>query len=109
MTSVEDAGQSRCCAVIYNPPKVSDKFSRPSGEGLQRGGWRDTLWLETSWRTGRAMTREAVAETGDLVLVLGGDGTIRYVADGSGPHWDSAGLGPCRHRQSAGSKPGSST
>jgi hypothetical protein len=26
VTSVEQAGESRRCAVIYNPTKVSDKF-----------------------------------------------------------------------------------
>jgi diacylglycerol kinase family enzyme len=52
-------------------------------DNLQRNGWRDTLWLETSVEDpGRAMTRQAVAEQVDLVIGAGGDGTIRYVADG---------------------------
>jgi diacylglycerol kinase (ATP) len=39
--------------------------------------------LETSAEDpGRAMTRQAVAEQVDLVIGAGGDGTIRYVADG---------------------------
>ena len=36
MTSVEHAGQSRRCAVIYNPTKVSDKFHALVEESLQR-------------------------------------------------------------------------
>jgi diacylglycerol kinase (ATP) len=83
VTSVEPASQSRRCAVIYNPTKVSDKFHALVEEGLQRNGWSNTLWLETAADDpGRAMTRQAVAEQVDLVIGAGGDGTIRYVADG---------------------------
>ena len=83
MTSVEQASQSRRCAVIYNPTKVSDKFHALAEESLQRNGWSNTLWLETSAEDpGRAMTRQAVTEQVDLVIGAGGDGTIRYVADG---------------------------
>jgi diacylglycerol kinase (ATP) len=83
VTSVEPASQSRRCAVIYNPTKVSDKFHALVEEGLQRNGWSNTLWLETAAEDpGRAMTRQAVAEQVDLVIGAGGDGTIRYVADG---------------------------
>ena len=83
MTSVEHAGQSRRCAVIYNPTKVSEKFRALLEDNLQRKGWVETLWLETSAEDpGRAMTRQAVAEQVDLVIGAGGDGTIRAVADG---------------------------
>ena len=83
MTSVEQAGQSPRCAVIYNPTKVSDKFHALVEDSLQRNGWSNTLWLETSVQDpGRAMTRQAVTEQVDLVIGAGGDGTIRYVADG---------------------------
>jgi diacylglycerol kinase (ATP) len=83
VTSVEQASQSRRCAVIYNPTKVSDKFRGLVEDSLQRNGWSNTLWLETSAEDpGRAMTRQAVAEQVDLVIAAGGDGTIRYVADG---------------------------
>jgi hypothetical protein len=39
VTSVEQAGQCRRCAVIYNPTKVSDKFHALVDDSLQRGGW----------------------------------------------------------------------
>jgi hypothetical protein len=65
VTSVEQAGRSRRCAVIYNPTKVSEKFRALMEDNLHRGGWGDTLWLETSVEDpGRAMTRQAVAEQG---------------------------------------------
>jgi diacylglycerol kinase (ATP) len=83
VTSVEQESQSRRCAVIYNPTKVSEKFHALVEESLQRDGWGDTLWLETSVEDpGGAMTRQAVAAHVDLVIGAGGDGTIRYVADG---------------------------
>ena len=83
MTSVENASQSCRCAVIYNPTKISDKFHALVEESLQRNGWSNTLWLETSVEDpGGAMTRQAVAAQVDLVIAAGGDGTIRYVADG---------------------------
>jgi diacylglycerol kinase (ATP) len=72
----------RRCAVIYNPTKVSDKFHALVEDSLQRNGWGNTLWLETSADDpGRAMTKQAVAEHVDLVIGAGGDGTIRHVAD----------------------------
>jgi YegS/Rv2252/BmrU family lipid kinase len=83
VTHVEQASQNRRCAVIYNPTKVSDKFHALLEDSLQRNGWSNTLWLETSAEDpGRAMTRQAVAEQVDLVIGAGGDGTIRHVADG---------------------------
>jgi diacylglycerol kinase (ATP) len=84
VTSVEQASQTRRrCAVIYNPIKVSGKFRALVEDSLQRGGWSNTLWLETSAEDpGRAMTQQAVAEQVDLVIGAGGDGTIRAVADG---------------------------
>jgi diacylglycerol kinase (ATP) len=73
VTSVEQASQSRRCAVIYNPTKVSDKFRALVEDSLQRDGWGNTLWLETSVEDpGRAMTRQAVAEQVDLSLALAG-------------------------------------
>jgi diacylglycerol kinase (ATP) len=82
MTDVEDASQSRRCAVIYNPTKVSDKFRALVEEGLQQKGWGNTLWLETSVEDpGGAIASQAVAAHVDLVIAAGGDGTIRAVAD----------------------------
>jgi diacylglycerol kinase (ATP) len=82
MTDVEDATQSRRCAVVYNPTKISDKFRALVEEGLQQKGWGNTLWLETSVEDpGGAITRQAVAAEVDLVIAAGGDGTIRAVAD----------------------------
>jgi diacylglycerol kinase (ATP) len=110
VTSVEQASQSRRCAVIYNPTKVNDKFHALMKDNLQRGAWSNTLWLETSAEDpGRAMTKQAVAEQVDLVIGAGGDGTIRYVADALAYTGIPLGAGTGRHRQPAGTKPGPST
>ena len=36
------------CAVVYNPTKISEQFRDLVEKVVQRGGWADTLWLETS-------------------------------------------------------------
>ncbi len=70
------------CAVVYNPAKISDQFRDLVEKTLQRDGWVDTLWLETSEDDpGRAMTQQAVSAQVDLVVCAGGDGTVRSVAD----------------------------
>ena len=85
MTTAASGGvprDGRRCAVIANPTKVSDGFRDIIDKVLQRDGWTDTLWLETSADDpGRAMAKQAVAEEVDLVVCAGGDGTVRVVAD----------------------------
>jgi YegS/Rv2252/BmrU family lipid kinase len=82
MTASAHAGPRRC-AVIYNPIKVSDQFVNAVENALQRDGWTDTLWLETSEDDpGRSMIQQAVSEHVELVIGAGGDGTIRIIADG---------------------------
>jgi diacylglycerol kinase (ATP) len=57
----------RRCAVVYNPTKISEQFRDLVEKVVQRDGWVDTLWLETSADDpGRAMTRQAVSERVDL-------------------------------------------
>ena len=82
MTTPSGPARGRC-AVIYNPTKISDQFRELVEKTVQREGWVDTLWLETSATDpGRAMTKEAVAAGVELVVCGGGDGTVRIVADG---------------------------
>lgn len=75
--------QSRRCAVIANPTKVSDGFRALITDHLTQRGWAEPLWLETTEDDpGRAMTEQAISEGVDLVVGAGGDGTIRVVAAG---------------------------
>ena len=72
----------RTCAIIWNPSKVVDRssFHRSLEWELDAHGWNDPLWLQTRPDdAGREMTRTAIEMGVDLVLVAGGDGTVRVV------------------------------
>jgi diacylglycerol kinase family enzyme len=72
---------ARRAAVIVNPVKVDDEaFRRTVESALAEWGYADPLWLETTeGDAGVGMARQAVDERVDLVLVAGGDGTVRVV------------------------------
>ncbi|HEY0690566.1 MAG TPA: diacylglycerol kinase family protein [Kribbella sp.] len=74
--------QHRRAAVILNPIKVPDpvEFRRTVDEALTSRGFDDSLWLETTEDdAGHTMAKRAIEETVDLVVVAGGDGTVRVV------------------------------
>lgn len=67
-------------AVIMNPIKVPDpdEFRKKVDTALTERGYEDALWLETTAEDpGSAMAKQAIEETVDLVVVAGGDGTVR--------------------------------
>ncbi|ADB29329.1 diacylglycerol kinase catalytic region [Kribbella flavida DSM 17836] len=69
-------------AVIVNPIKVGDgvAFRRKVDRALAVRGFDDPLWLETREDdAGNAMAKRAIENESDLVLVAGGDGTVRVV------------------------------
>ncbi|TDU89647.1 diacylglycerol kinase family enzyme [Kribbella voronezhensis] len=69
-------------AVIVNPIKVGDgvAFRRKLTRALALRGYDDPLWLETRIDdAGNAMAKRAIENESDLVLVAGGDGTVRVV------------------------------
>ena len=74
---------TRRAAVVYNPTKVPDLpvFRRQvEGESAERG-WEPPLWLETDADdAGARVARVARKRKVDLVLVAGGDGTVRTVS-----------------------------
>jgi diacylglycerol kinase family enzyme len=83
----------RLVAVIYNPVKGDVKELRAAVEmGLaearasvpQHGpGWEALLWLETTKDdAGQGLARRALDANADLVIVAGGDGTVRAVGHG---------------------------
>jgi len=80
-SAIPTAEQKRC-AVIYNPARVTDwvTFRRHVSYELKSRGWQAPWWLETTVEDpGRAMATQAVEQKVDLVLVAGGDGTVRVV------------------------------
>ncbi|WP_344231743.1 diacylglycerol/lipid kinase family protein [Kribbella hippodromi] len=68
-------------AVIVNPVKVEgDTFRRSVETALAERGFDEPLWLETTAAdAGVSMARRAIDAKVDLVLVAGGDGTVRVV------------------------------
>ena len=73
----------RRAAVIYNPTKVIDLdlFRRRVAYAMARAGWEPPIWIETQREdSGRSMAHDALAKSVDLVLVAGGDGTVRTVS-----------------------------
>ncbi|GAB3039739.1 diacylglycerol kinase family protein [Parafrigoribacterium mesophilum] len=71
-------------AVVYNPIKVDlPKLEAAVLTAEQRAGWGTTLWFATTTEdTGEAAAKLAVRQGADVVLVAGGDGTVRGVAQG---------------------------
>jgi len=66
--------------VIVNPIKVPDDFRRKVETAVTERGVDIELWLETTEDDpGVAMAQRAVKDAVDLVVVAGGDGTVRVV------------------------------
>lgn len=69
--------------MIFNPVKVSEQFRERAAASLRSAGWDQVDWLETSEDDpGQGRAAEALAAGTDRVIVAGGDGTVRAVADG---------------------------
>ena len=73
----------RTLAVVVNPIKVTDPGFRPLVEMLARDAdFASVVWWETTAEdTGYSMAHEAAVAGSDLVLAVGGDGTIRAVCE----------------------------
>lgn len=74
---------SRRAAVIYNPTKIRDQnvFKGLVERKLLDGGWEPPIWLSTAATDpGVGMAQTALESHADLILVAGGDGTVRIVS-----------------------------
>ncbi len=83
MTDDEPAHDSRRAAVIINPTKFDDLDAVRSqvSKACRSHGWAEPLFLETTADdTGLGQAREALEAEVDLVCPLGGDGTVREIA-----------------------------
>ncbi len=73
---------SRDVAVVLNPVKVDDPaaFRRLVDARAAELGWNPPRWFETTVEDpGRSMAHEAAVGGAELVVVCGGDGTVRTV------------------------------
>ncbi len=72
----------RTLGVVLNPIKVpdADAFKARVARAARSAGWDEPLWFETTVDdAGSSMARAAVAAGADVVVVAGGDGTVRVV------------------------------
>ncbi len=73
---------TRRLAVVLNPIKVddADAFRALVEREAQRSGWGVPTWHTTTVEDpGRSMAEQAAVDGAELVLVCGGDGTVRTV------------------------------
>lgn len=77
------ASARRQAALVYNPIKVDEKQLRATVRDLSReAGWEHPAFYTTTVEdAGQAATAEALARGVDVVLVAGGDGTVRAVSE----------------------------
>lgn len=73
----------RQAALVYNPIKVDEKRLRAAvRERSKEAGWAAPAFYPTTVEdAGQQATGEAIARGVDVVLVAGGDGTVRAVAE----------------------------
>lgn len=71
-------------AVIFNPTKVErEDLAKVIDPAASNAGWEESLWLETAEDDpGTGMAAEAIEKGCDVVIAVGGDGTIRAVSEG---------------------------
>jgi diacylglycerol kinase family enzyme len=75
-------------AIVYNPIKVDiDRVRTAVQDAAARAGDFELLWLATSIDDeGQGQTRLAIESGATLVIVAGGDGTVRAVAEALHAH-----------------------
>ncbi len=76
-------GLKRQIAVVYNPLKVDLRKIKKSVNGAAREhGWAVPIWFATTEEdAGQDVTGSAIRRGAEVVLVAGGDGTVRAVAE----------------------------
>lgn len=82
------SGPRKVAAVVYNPIKVDlPAIEAVVASEQQAAGWGETRWFPTSKDDpGQGATREALAADVDMIIVAGGDGTVRAVAEAARGH-----------------------
>ncbi len=79
----KSASRESQAALVYNPTKVDEKRLRAAVRELSKdAGWSPPSFHPTTIEdAGQEAARDAIAHGADVVLVAGGDGTVRAVAE----------------------------
>ncbi|MDL9978576.1 diacylglycerol/lipid kinase family protein [Microbacterium sp. ASV49] len=79
----DDSGRHKRAALVYNPIKVDKRRLRAAVvHHAKKAGWRHPLFFETTVDDlGDGVARDALDAEVDVVLVAGGDGTVRAVTE----------------------------
>lgn len=79
---VLEPGEQKHVAVVYNPTKVRAlQGCKMVSQQLQDAGWDKAIFYETTAADpGFSMAQDALAHGAELVIAIGGDGTVREVA-----------------------------
>jgi diacylglycerol kinase family enzyme len=87
-TATTRATGIRVAAVVYNPIKVDlDAIKAAMKAEQEAAGWGESLWFETTEEDpGAGVTEKALAEGVSMIVVAGGDGTVRAVAEAAQGH-----------------------
>jgi diacylglycerol kinase (ATP) len=82
--SAADDTPARFAAIVFNPVKVDEERLRAAVDReAADAGWAASRWYETSVEDpGAGQAAQALADGAAVVLAVGGDGTIRSVAEG---------------------------
>jgi diacylglycerol kinase (ATP) len=83
MAMMTPTSSKRRLALVYNPIKVNEKYLRSLVKSLSREAeWARPHFLPTTIEdAGQGMARRAIEDGAAAVLVAGGDGTVRAVAE----------------------------
>jgi diacylglycerol kinase family enzyme len=75
--------QLKHAAVIFNPIKVDlPKLKKAVNAAAKKAGWETTIWFPTTETdAGQRVAASAMRRGAQVVLVAGGDGTVRAVAE----------------------------
>lgn len=83
MEAQQKAKRKPVAAVVYHGEKTSlDKLQPQVDVAADEAGWGSTLWFSTSEEDpGQEVTASAIRRGASVVIAVGGDGTVRAVAE----------------------------
>ncbi|GGH64086.1 hypothetical protein GCM10007359_16030 [Rothia aerolata] len=77
-----EPGEPRRVAVVFNPTKPNARYGcKVIRDQVAEAGWAEPIFYETEENDpGYSMAKDAIDQGAELVIAVGGDGTVREVA-----------------------------